>query len=142
MANNTNTLYHYCMSTFHAALHSHHPLRHAKSFKHAFRGLWHALLHEANFRVQILIVSFSFFLGVHFKITNTEWCLLILSMGSLLAAEMTNTVVEELIDTLIKEYHEGAKIIKDLAAGLVLTTSFTSLAVLVLVFGRRIVSLF
>lgn len=122
-------------------LHSHHPLRHAKSFKHAFHGLWHVLLNEANFRVQIAIVIFSTALGIHFKISNTEWGLLILCMGSLLAAEMTNTVVEELIDTLIKEYHEGAKIIKDLSAGLVLTTAFTTLGVLILIFWHRIISL-
>lgn len=129
------------MSFLHVVWHSHHPLRHAKSFKHAFHGLWHALLHEANFRVQVVIVIFSIFLGIHFKITNIEWGLLILTMGSLLTAETTNTVVEELIDALIKEYHEGAKIIKDLAAGFVLTTAFTSLAVLILIFGHRIISL-
>ncbi|KKS14800.1 MAG: Diacylglycerol kinase [candidate division WWE3 bacterium GW2011_GWB1_41_6] len=53
---------------------------------------------------------------------------------------MTNTVVEELIDQLIKEYHEGVRIIKDLSAGFVLTTSITTLAILILIFGDRIFS--
>jgi undecaprenol kinase len=115
-----------------------HPARRVKSFEYAFHGLFHALLNEPNFRVQIAIAAFSAILGMMFKISNTEWGLLILSLGALLAAEMVNTVVEELIDALIKEYHEGARIIKDLAAGFVLTTAFTTLAILYLVFFERI----
>ncbi|EKD99925.1 MAG: hypothetical protein ACD_22C00135G0007 [uncultured bacterium] len=123
-------------------LHAHHPVRHVKSFRYAFEGLFHALINEPNFRIQLVITLFATLLGIHFKISHTEWGLLILSLGSLVAAEMVNTVVEELIDTLIKEYHSGAKIIKDLAAGFVLTTSLTSLAILILIFGGRIVGLF
>lgn len=117
---------------------AHHPKRHAKSFKFAFQGLFHVLLNEPNFRIQLVIVAFAVFLGFHFGISHTEWGLLILSMGALLSAEMTNTVVEELLDYLIKEYHEGAKIIKDLSAGFVLITSLAALAILVLIFGSRI----
>ena len=119
-------------------LKSHHPMRHARSFKYAFQGIFHALLHEANFRVQVLIVIVSTILGIHYRIDNTEWGLLVISMGLLLSAEMINTVVEEFIDNLIKEYHEGAKIIKDLSAGFVLVTAFTTLLILFLIFGHRI----
>ncbi len=118
--------------------HTHHPLRHAKSFRYAFQGLFHALINEPNFRVQIVITIIALVLGRHFRISNIEWGLLILSLGALLAAEMTNTVVEELIDQLIKEYHEGAGIIKDLAAGFVLTTGITVLAILVLIFAPHL----
>lgn len=117
---------------------SHHPTRHIKSFKYAFEGLGHALLNEPNFRIQVVVVVFAIILGLHFNISNIEWGLLILSMGALLAAEMTNTVVEELIDALIKEYHDGAKIIKDLSAGFVLTTAVTTLAILFLIFAHRL----
>ena len=119
---------------------NHHPVRHAKSFKYAFHGLFHALINEPNFRIQIMIAVASVALGWHFSITNVEWGLLIISIGALLAAEMTNTVVEELIDQLIKEYHEGVRNIKDLSAGFVLTTSITTLAILILIFGDRIFS--
>ena len=121
-------------------LNSHHPIRHAKSFKHAFHGLFHALFNEPNFRIQVIIATASIGLGWHFKINNVEWGLLIISLGALLAAEMTNTVVEELIDKFIKEYDEGARIIKDLSAGFVLTTSVTTLVILILIFGDRIAS--
>lgn len=95
-------------------------------------------MNEPNFRIQVVVVVFAIILGLHFNISNIEWGLLILSMGALLAAEMTNTVVEELIDALIKEYHDGAKIIKDLSAGFVLTTAVTTLAILFLIFAHRL----
>jgi diacylglycerol kinase (ATP) len=55
---------------------------------------------------------------------------------------MINTVVEEFIDQLIKEYHEGAKVIKDMSAGFVLITAVTTLIILFLIFGHRIPTLF
>ena len=85
-------------------LKSHHPLRHARSFKYAFQGILRALIEEPNFRVQVVIVLISVLLGFHFNITNTEWGLLILSMGLLLMAEVLNTVVEDTIDFFIKDY--------------------------------------
>jgi len=87
-------------------LKSHHPLRHARSFKHAFTGIFHALVEEPNFRVQVVIVVISVLLGARFRITNAEWGLLILSMGLLLMAEVLNTVVEDTIDFFIKDFDE------------------------------------
>lgn len=120
---------------------NHHPVRHVKSVKYAFSGIVHALLNEANFRVQVVIVSISLALGMHFKISNVEWGLLIISMGSLLAAELLNTVVEVFIDHLIQGYSDIVKIIKDLSAGFVLITAITSGVIFILVFGHRMPSL-
>lgn len=126
----------------HHILKSHHPVRHVKSFKYAFEGVFHALFNEANFRVQVLIAGVATYLGFYFKIDHTEWSLLVLSMGFLLSAELINTVVEEFIDNLIKEDHAGAKVIKDVAAGFVLITAVTTLIILILIFGHRIANIF
>lgn len=120
---------------------SHHPARHAKSFKYAFQGLFHALLNEANFRIQVAYSVLVVVIGFSLQISPIEWGLLILSLGFLLSAEMVNTVVEELIDHLIKEYHEGARIIKDVSAGFVLTAAFTTLAISLLIFAPKIMAL-
>ena len=58
--------------------------------------------------------------------------------GNLLAAEMVNTVVEEFMDHLLREYHNGAKVIKDVAAGFVLVNAITAAIVFLLLFGSRI----
>lgn len=123
-------------------INSHHPVRHVKSFKYAFEGIFHALLNEPNFRVQLIIVITSIILGVYFRISNAEWGLLTISMGFLLSAEMFNTVIEEVLDHLISEQHEGVKIIKDVSAGFVLITAVTAMIILFLIFGWRILPLF
>ena len=117
---------------------SHHPRRHAKSFKYAFEGVLHALLNEANFRVQIVITIIAVTLGVHYRITTTEWGLLTITSGFLLAAELINTAIEEFIDHLIEDHDEGAKVIKDVSAGFVFITSVTTLIILLLIFFPRI----
>ena len=123
----------------HHILKSHHPVRHVKSFKYAFEGVFHALLNEGNFRVQVVIATVATYLGFYFNIDHTEWALLVLSMGFLLSAELINTVVEEVIDNLITEQHLGAKIIKDVSAGYVLISAITSLLILILIFGHHFV---
>ena len=119
---------------------SHHPVRHAKSFKYAFEGIFHALINEPNFRVQLIIVTLAIIFGKKFGISNTEWGLLAISLGSLLSAEMVNTVVEEVLDHfyLKEEENIAVKVVKDLSAGFVLITSITVLIILILVFGNKI----
>lgn len=122
-------------------MNSYHPARRASSFKYAFKGIFHALLNEPNFRIQVIIAVYAFFGGIYFKISNTEWGLLILSMGFLLSAEMVNTVVENFIDHLIQDEQDAVRIIKDLSAGFVLVAALTALFILILIFGPYILPL-
>jgi undecaprenol kinase len=119
---------------------SHHPRRSAKSFKYAFKGVFHALLNEPNFRIQVLIVAATLALGLFFKITTIEWGLLIITGGLLLSAEMLNTVVEEFLDFIMPDQNDSVAVIKDLAAGFVLVMAFTSLSILLLVFGKYFIA--
>jgi len=123
-------------------LKAHHPRRHARSFKYAFSGLLHTLLNEPNFRAQLVIVAATVFFGFKYKISNIEWSLLIIANGLLLSAEMINTVVENFIDVLINNQHDGAKIIKDVSAGFVLISAITLLLVFLLIFGKHFVQFF
>ncbi len=114
----------------------HLPKRHARSFKYAFSGLFHALVNEPNFRVQLIIITLFVFFGFKYHISNVEWGLLVVSTGLLLSAEMVNTVVENFIDSLINDDDDGAKIIKDLSAGFVLIAAITTLIVFYLIFWK------
>jgi undecaprenol kinase len=118
---------------------SHHPRRQLNSFKYAFRGILHATANEANFRTQLAIVIVSAIAGVVYKIELVEWLSLVVVCGMLLSAELINTAIEEFIDHLIHEHHEGARVIKDLSAGYVLTTAMCALVVFLLVFVPKIV---
>jgi len=123
-------------------LNSRHSIRRVDSFKYAFKGVSHALINEPNFRIQVLIVLITVFLGFYFGISTTEWGLLVISGGLLLSAEMINTVMEELMDHLIPEESPIVAIIKDLSAGFVLTMAGTYLVILFLVFFSHILVVF
>jgi len=120
---------------------SHHPIKHLKSFKFAFAGIFHTLYHEANFRVQILLTFLSIFLGFHFNITPAEWSVLIISFSMLLSAEILNTAIENLIDFVVPKKSAIVKIIKDLSAGFVLINALSYLAINVIIFLPRFINL-
>jgi diacylglycerol kinase len=117
---------------------SHHPKRQLTSFKYAFRGIYHAAANEANFRTQLAIVLITMLAGFYYRIQLVEWISLVVVCGMLLSAELINTAIEEFIDHLIHEHHEGARVIKDLSAGYVLTTALCALLVFLLVFVPKI----
>ncbi len=117
---------------------SHHPRKHARSFKFAFEGIFHALLHEPNFRVHIVATIAIICLGYLFQISNVEWAIIAIISAMVLTAEMMNTVVEQVIDHLFKEQHPVAKITKDLAAGYVLISAIAAVIIFVLLFGHRL----
>ncbi|MBU0649926.1 diacylglycerol kinase family protein [Patescibacteria group bacterium] len=117
---------------------SHHPGRRFASFKYALRGIYHATANEVNFRIQLSIVLVSMVAGVVYQLHLFEWLALVVVSGMLLSAELINTTIEEFIDHLIHDHHEGARIIKDLSAGYVLTTALCALAVYLIVFGPKI----
>ena len=59
------------------------------------------------------------------------WAIFALLIGSILAAELVNTAIEELLDHIHPEIHPVIGRAKDLAAGAVLTLS----TVAVIIFG-------
>lgn len=117
---------------------NHNPKKHAKSFKYAFNGIFHALLNEANFRIQVVFTIIVVVLGIYFNISNIEWAVIVLASGFLLAAELGNTVVEVMMDHLIPEESQVVKIIKDLMAGFVLIAGFVAIIIFLLIFGHVI----
>jgi len=117
-------------------LKSHHPIKHLKSFKYAFSGILHSLIHEANFRVQIVITVLATIAGFYFKISSTEWSVLIISFSSLLSAEVLNTSIENSLDFIIPKKSEVVRIVKDLAAGFVLINAIACLLILFIIFGK------
>lgn len=119
-------------------LKSHHPIKHLKSFKYAFSGILHSLYHEANFRIQILITLIAVIGGIYFKISSTEWSVLIIVFASLLSAEVLNTSIENFINYVIPKKSEVVRIVKDLAAGFVLINAVACLLILFIIFGKYI----
>jgi len=119
---------------------SHHPVKHLKSFKYAFSGIFHTLLHEANFRLQIVITIISIISGFYFHISTTEWSVLIIAFSSLLSAEVLNTSIENFINFVIPKKSEVVRVVKDLSAGFVLINALACLAILLIIFGKYLIN--
>lgn len=106
-----------------------------EGFGHAFAGLWYALRTQRNMRVHLVIAIGVMALGLWLKVTPVEGALLTLTIGLVLMSEMTNTMVEKLVDLVNPGYHPLAKVVKDVMAGAVLLTAIISVIVGLLILG-------
>ncbi len=113
----------------------------ARSFNHAFRGIGIIFKTQHNAWVQAVIAVGVLALGVWLQINSREWCLIILSMFSVLAAEGFNTALEIDIDLTSPDDHPYARDTKDVAAGAVLLTVIGASIVGLIIFLPKILSL-
>lgn len=109
-----------------------------KSFVYAINGIAMCLRTERNLRIQVLIAVFVISAGFYFAISFIEWCVILLCIGLVLAAELVNTSIEKLVDLTTKERSPVAGKIKDMAAGSVLIISVTAFFIAIIIFGKYI----
>lgn len=111
------------------------------SFKYAGQGIIIALRDEPNLKVHFLIAILVTLLGNYLHITQTEWLVLILVMGLVIALELTNTAIEEVVNVFAPDLHPSAKKAKDVAAGAVLVASVTATVIGIIIFLPYLYSL-
>ncbi len=111
------------------------------SFKYAFQGIRLCLFNEHNAWIHCSLASLVIIAGSFFPLTSIEWCILILCIGIVIAAEITNTAIEYIVNFISPELHPIAGKIKDLAAGAVLVTAITSAIVGLIIFGPHFLNL-
>lgn len=105
-----------------------------RSFNHAFRGIGEALLSEHNLWLHLVAAALVLFFGLWFDISRSDWTIILICIGSVLAAELFNTSIELLADQVTEEHNVRIGKVKDIAAGGVLVLSITALIIGVLVF--------
>ena len=110
----------------------------AKSFTHAFRGIYIFISATHNAWIHFLIASFALVAGFYFHIQSYEWLAIILSIGLVLCAEAFNTAIEIDIDLTSPQYHPFARDTKDVAAGAVLIASVIAIIVGLVIFLPKI----
>lgn len=105
-----------------------------KSLSHAWDGVCYTIRTQRNARIHIAMGSIVILAAILMNLNFASVGLLVLTIGSVLAAETINTTVEAIVDLLSPEFHDQAKIAKDVAAGAVLIVSITAIVVGLLVF--------
>ena len=94
------------------------------SLEFALTGIFTAFKEEKNMRSHVLSAVAAIIAGLIFRISAMEWLLLLLSIFLVIAFEIMNSAVENVVD-LASDYHFSmrAKNAKDMAAGAVLVVS-------------------
>lgn len=116
--------------------------RFIKSLGHALNGWILFFAKEKNGQIQSVITILVIVAGFLLKISNMEWLIILLCMGLVLAMEMTNSVIEKLIDFLNPAQHPQIKWIKDVAAGAVLWTAVLSAIIGIIIFLPKIILIY
>jgi diacylglycerol kinase len=87
-----------------------------------------------NFRIQCIIGIVVITSGIMFRITIYEWLWVITMTGLVLAAEMFNSAIENIVNFISPDFHPLAGKIKDISAGAVLILSLTSIVTGLIIF--------
>ena len=104
------------------------------SFGYAFKGIASLLKREHNAWIHCIAIMVVTLAGLHFGITRTEWCIVCLCFGIVLAAEGFNTAIERLVDLVSPDFHPVAGDVKDVAAGAVLICAIAAAIIGMIIF--------
>lgn len=105
-----------------------------RSLRHAFDGIAYAVAHEKNFRIELVIAFFVLLFIFFFKVKNWEAIILLLMIMWVLISELTNTVLERVVDILKPRIHPYARLIKDLMAAVVLISATVAVVIGIIIF--------
>ena len=92
----------------------------AAAFRFAFQGIFHFFQYDRNGRIELGCGIITIGLAFWFQCSSPEWMSILLCIALVLSAEMLNSAIEKLADTVHPAYHENIKWVKDVAAGAVL----------------------
>lgn len=112
------------------------------SFKYAFEGVLFSVRHNRNLRIHIAVAVLVIAASVFFRVNAFEMGILGIMILLVICLEMINSAIEEMVDLIIQEHRQQAKIAKDVSAGMVLVASIGSVIVGILVFAPHIVRFF
>lgn len=108
-----------------------------EKFHDALRGLKHGIRGQSSFFVHFFFAALVLAGAGMLRCSLEQWCLLLLSIGGVLAAEMFNSAIETLFRGLDDAAKERSWRSLDIAAGAVFLASIVAVIVGVLVFVQR-----
>lgn len=85
----------------------------------------------------ILVIIAGFIL----KINTMEWIICIMLFGLVIGGEMFNTAIEKMVDMVMPEKNDKAKLIKDVSAGAVLIFAIVAAIIGMMIFLPKVVQM-
>jgi undecaprenol kinase len=114
-----------------------------KSFTYAGDGIASAF-GERNMKVHGLAMALVLFLSIFFRISVIEWLFILTMIGLVLSAEMMNTAIEEVCNSMRDELglpYTSSKRARDVAAGAVLVLAVVAALIGFVIFIPKILAL-
>ncbi len=109
------------------------------SFKYAFEGIASSFKSERNMKIHVIIMIIVIIWGIIFKISAIEWIVCTILFALVISAELFNTALETIVDMVMPEINEKAKLAKDISAGAVLILAIASAIAGIIIFLPKIV---
>lgn len=109
-----------------------------KRFRDAFNGIVIVFKSERNMKIHVVAAITIIGLGFLYKISLTEWSMLSLSIGLVIATEIFNTAIEWVSNFIEPNYNKKIGAIKDASAGAVLIITIASIIIGLIVFIPKI----
>ena len=110
----------------------------SRKFADSFRGLSRAVRSQSSFGVHLLAAGAVIVAGAVLRVSAGEWCLLALSIGLVLMAEIFNTAIESLARGPGARRHPRLRDALDMASGGVLVAALTAAVIGLLVLGPKL----
>ena len=108
------------------------------SYKHAINGIKYVVVHENNIFYQLVAAIITILTGYIVGLDKTEWIIIAIMIGLVLAAETFNTAIEKLADHLHPQRHPVIGLVKDIAAGAVLIIAITAAIIGLVIFSGKL----
>lgn len=109
------------------------------SFNYAIAGIVYALRTQRNMRLHVLAAGVTLVAALLLGVDRNGMIAILFAITLVLLAELANTAIEATVDVAVDRFDPLAKVAKDVAAGAVLVTSLSAIAVGYLVFFDELV---
>lgn len=109
-----------------------------RSLKIAFKGIAYLFIYHRNMRLIFILGILAFLLGLHFKLKGIELAALCITITLVFMAEIFNSAIELMMNILTEECHVRIRLVKDIAAGIVVLTCLNAIAVGYILFLRKL----
>ena len=113
-----------------------------KKFADAGRGIWIAVAGGGSYTIHLFAAVMVIAAAVFFGVTRSEWCLLVLCIALVFAAEILNTGLEVLAKAVRQEYDPYVRDALDIGSGAVLASSIGAVIVGLTIFVPYFLGLF
>jgi len=105
------------------------------SFRHAFRGWYHAMHTQQNTWIHGTVSTLVFLLCFWLGLPPRDWAVIILTTAMVFTAEFLNTAIEVVVDLASPSQHPLARVGKDVGAAAVLAASLAAILIGLLILG-------